>query len=307
MLRARTVLGLVLAIFVLDGRQLLARDNDAVWASLDAALRDGRPAAIRALTEAFSCEEQRIALTWLGRNSLAFSDVEVEEIYERFLAVDPDGPDSNGIREQLGLSRLKRLPREQRARVYWDALENGGVTLTTGTRLTATRALMRAAGEGLEEFSDELKRRAATLDTLVIRRGVKTSDLYLWSLRLGAGARDENDATLRRTTRLLEMRQEAIAEELRADSAFRMTVLMLAQGACSELGLARVPEACKNMARFAERRPLGTEAARPEVGGESELTGEGGWLGQLAEVVAPGRAELAKERGLRQTPSRRSE
>ncbi len=295
MLKVRIALCLAVALFVSGERELAARDNEAVWASLDLALRDGKPAAIRALSEAFSCNEKRIALTWMGRNALAFSDLEVEEIYERFLAVDPDGPDSDGIREQLGLSRLRRLPREERALVYWEALKNGSATLTTGTRLTGTIALMRAAGEGLEEFYDELKRRAATLDEVVIRRGVKTSDLYLWSLRLGSGARDENDAQLRRTKRLLEMRQGAVAEDLRADSAFRTMVLMLAQGACSEPGLARVPEACRNMARFAERRPLGTEPENPEVGGERELRGEGGWLHQLTEAVAPGRAALAKD------------
>jgi hypothetical protein len=86
-------------------------------------LRNGKPAAVQALTEAFNGEERRVALTWVGEHLDVFSVLEVEDIYERVLAANPDVAESSGIREQLALSRLERLPREARARLigmHWE-------------------------------------------------------------------------------------------------------------------------------------------------------------------------------------------
>lgn len=291
------------------------------WHCLDAAFREGMATRDFSLLKnlldrMFSSKDAAIrdlAMGWLGRHERDFTMQEQIEFDELYIGVSPDNETRRTVLNMLARRKLAILPRDERAKVYWHAVQSGSVNIGSQDPLPRLSALTAAAADGLEEFESAIKKYAAVLDKeRQVDLGVNRSDELLWMLRMRAGAKDRLEAEQLHAQGLAKIGAEAFAENMTKDPAFRATTEALADSSCEKF---KATNACKTLAEVylqqEEFRMAGVAVIKERKGGAISVTEQGRseeppWLGALREatksVRVAGRLEQEQEKKGRPEP-----
>ena len=252
--------------------------------------------------------EREAVLAWLGSHEWEIGTelvIELDEVYRKMYST---GVTSEDLKSSIADRRLRIAPREERARVYWEAVRKGESDYGARSKMNRASAIVRACAEGLGDFAGPAQAFAAEIDADLSLPGVKRSRMALWDAQLRRGARDGDDAVRLHAERVLEMDPKEFADLMSTDLEFRQTTLGLAQGTCpmergGVLNEKRKPltEACRTMARLylaqAARGKEGSREPKPELLPDPARTeaARADWLTELGAWTANARDRMASE------------
>jgi hypothetical protein len=201
---------------------------------------------------------------------------------------------SHSIAWLLDQAEVPRMPRDERLRVYAEAIVNGSVTLRHGWPMARQTAIRLASDDGLAELRPLIEAHYGEMAPEVQRATPLAEALV--RLDLGAGASDREDAARLASERLAAMSDVEFRDRMDADAAFRTVVETLSSFVCRvdpfrarrNPGCASIKSVVKRQVQVVENaahaRALaaGTGLAAPQESEDWHMT----WLGHMQDASA---------------------
>jgi hypothetical protein len=149
--------------------------------------------------------------------------IRVEDYADLLLEIAEIDPRASGT---LDFGLLERLPREERLRIYGDALSTGVVKLKHGTTFGAGNALYRSAAEGLDELRPLMESQ--------IKLAGSDAEFIFELLALTSGGKDREAAAARAVKRMRLMSAQEFEGRMESIPGFRRAVIEVAKFVCVE-------------------------------------------------------------------------
>ena len=256
--------------------------------------------------------EREAVLGWLGTHEFEIGTERVIEYGELYRKMYPTGETTENLKSSIADRRLRSATREERARVYWEAVRRGEVDYGARFMMPRSVAIGRACSEGLEEFADAARTYAVELDDLGGVPGVRRSRVAQWNLRFRHSARDGDDALRLHAERLLEMEPKEVADLMSTDLDFRQATLWLVEGACPGESRKPVTEACRALGRLFESqeklRKEGWKPPQPQFPPDLAKAGiaQVNWMSRLEGWTSEARHLMLSEEFARKAKAKRN-
>jgi hypothetical protein len=194
----------------------------------------------------------------------------------------------------LDQAEVPRMPRDERLRVYAEAIVNGSVTLRHGWPMPRQTAIFLASDDGLAELKPLIEAHYGEM-ALEVQRATPLAEALV-RLDLGAGASDREDAARLASERLAAMSDVEFRDRMDADAAFRTVVETLSSFVCRvdpfrarrNPGCASIKSVVRRQVQVVENaahaRALaaGTGLAAPQESEDWHMT----WLGHMQDASA---------------------
>lgn len=240
-------------------------------------------------------DDRRVAVGWVTTVDGRFSFQEQETLLRRCRGLLP-GAYAPDIDEALVRLHWRESTQDERRQIYWDAVKFGNTKIWEGRELDRATALVLAAGEGLEEFSDAARQFGFELDDPRDRESPPAAERLRLRMKLRSGARDTLDADRLQGERLGEMGDEEFARVMKSDLVFRYVTITFSNAVCDRPN----SDACRSVGAVALRQEKMWAQASVSTSprgssGVLATTAKPEWLQRLSEAAAPGKTEVYLE------------